>query len=496
MAKQTIIRKNIITNEWEHLVIGDDNKTYWSPNIGGNDSININSNITNIQRRNDINELLSYEDITQVYDAVLTKILISDKDYTNKVDTEIRELVTTEFNPIINKQLTDTYGDILKIAIDYVVDLIADVINPEPLILNLATNDLTYDWKINDSIKSSNTIKEYKTSFDISGIKTINYSVYNSSGKTESLPITVNVIDYNTDVQLINNLIKNPDASSGFKNWEILKGNPVVYPVINGANKYGLFYPQEFTTLPTQIDNTFNSVDVLNHFSGGDSIDENKLVTIQQTIDLSNVIDYVDGNILGISGLVGNFECLMGTIGVPFLDYYPLMTWNQIQSLTQASYIAAENAKFVNDWPLAFINGIIQDVTELQIQQTFTINSYNFSYFDVNNLKFVKDYIKIQFNSYDENSKELSEQILNSNQIINKRASVDYYNQIIQIPTNSRTLKITVEFHKDPNLLNMYNYRLWEDSKKTTDSFRNACKQDHLTGLTALSLKLKTIRIV
>ena len=61
---QSIIRKNIITNEWEHFISEEGGRlSYWAQGIIGNDNYKITNKVTDIPKYSDKGDLLLYQSV-------------------------------------------------------------------------------------------------------------------------------------------------------------------------------------------------------------------------------------------------------------------------------------------------------------------------------------------------------------------------------------------------------------------------------------------------
>jgi len=358
MAKLEYVRKNILTNEYEHLVQSTDGSNadlYWAPGMTGLDWLSntqlvmqdVSRGTIPIQVRTNGNSdesaysyYVSYEDyskfITGDYINTIINNAIEWITYIETYDIGIRELQTN-----IKPKLTyipESNGDIarwqedgkLKLLFGTELNLQMDATNP--------IYDL--DWKMNykwlkdaEPIAQAKSITLGNSEFD-TGV--FHGEVENEAGITSTSKFDISIHDPRKTKKFYTNLIKNGDASEGTGRWNIITGRPEVSKIGNWpAQQSDMYYQsafykrtwlgsygelhEPFGPFPSNVisGNPLDINDSVFYFRGGvagqaNDVNVDNFVTMKQDIDLSSVSDYIDRKIRGVDDVYG---CLFGWLG-------------------------------------------------------------------------------------------------------------------------------------------------------------------------------------
>ena len=515
MSKTIKIRRNNITNNWEHWVFypGSQSDGYWADGVYGSDEKNMEllKDTSNIDQ---LGNVIFYEEFNnkreQVELAIKTYNL---NDLNNFDDTKIWELL----DPSIAGQGIPVVTDIYDTNLHSIINSKNEINNVYydaqlQLSVSASSSDtktpLNYYWILDGTQGNVDTKNLYKIDFsnDIfvtpTKSKSILCKVENTAGSTLSNNLGLTV--YNARLSNIfgNNLIKNGFGKDGLQNWTVTKGDPKTYPVYEEFKKIGFFEASIFPdinsfnpTLPEKTD--------LFYFMGGETTPDNAISSMYQIIDVSDAAAYIDGTVYGSNAVQANISGLFGKWGTsgrwkqtttppvryddPDVGYIPQISWIE------------EDQKY----PLAFYRYYGSDSFQSMCTMDYCIG----------------DKSKMVVTFLDEMDNKLGNEVIlrtDDFSVVARKIWIRSVN--VNLPVKTRKLKIEIIFEKDfdihvddyiggtdttdyviselkplvPKIL--YNTRAWENPSFHYDYIRSqgtlTFHLDHLSMVTALSCQL------
>lgn len=214
-------------------------------------------------------------------------------------------------------------------------------------IIKPATADLTYVWRFNEELTTTNYISSLQSKIEIEKNEltitriqpqhagTYVCEVSNDIGTTTSETITIEVLNPDVDSYFYTNLVENGNAKLGVDNWDANNEDFIVSEFTNADSK-DLRTPNRvdvfgYTTdtmhpRPYQIDSGFiKNLTYTDDFIGNgkglyftrtpykfEAAGGNILVKAYQDIDVTDLQDLIKGSIYGIDGVRAVFGCYIG----------------------------------------------------------------------------------------------------------------------------------------------------------------------------------------
>jgi len=448
MSEVSKIRKNIVTNQWEHW---SPEFEYWSPGLYGNNNLNVQEFEYNINEFNSNGDLLSYEDISyKDYQLNLYKETEKHNVYEKLYDTSISELVDEDIlSPTFEQTIKEILNtDIIKVLIDTELNFIIAAYNP-------LTNDasgLSYIWNIGniEKVYVSNETDIIINSSEQQG--ELNCIIKNSYGQVENEPISIQVFDPIPSGFFGRNIIKNSSGIDGFENWNIVTGAPILLPLYHDESHYGLFN-NNFSVSPYALVPNYNPDEALG-ICGGSSLDGKRTSKVSQLIDLNDISEVIDKLYNGTKDINGVFYGYLGTWGNSQETYFGLyddkkLTYDNQGRPVNLDIVSQDKVSV----KLTLLDNLKNDIgTQYQLDSTIHEGAP----------KFYLDY-----------------QILSN------------------IPIGTRYFRIDIIFEKSGLIQQYWNLRYWENNGTTYSnnipdysSLINAFNKDHLTSVLYLNLKL------
>lgn len=467
MAKIELIRKNIITSNYEHLVlIPKENGTYtyqWSPGFTGLEWIsNELQTLNQIQRgeiqlpRKSPNQewqyIVSYEDYSAnvhgKYEEILSKKYISWQDYIEKNDIGIRELIDN-INPIVHINLNGRQFNNSSISILSGAKSSLALIATNPVYGN--SMDLLYRWELDGEVISKGSVLDLSKYHDMTG--KLQGVVTSKDGETRTDNIEIKIININQNPLFNRNIIKNGDAKTNLSGWDIIYGNPEAIKIGVWANQQSDMYYDDawynrewlgsygekiepFGPPPSEILN--GTPENLNknsfYFRGGVAGEKStsrlsSITIMKQEIDISSAEDIIDRKINGINDVYGTLFGWLGNMGqatgltsanIPSVarglnsDPNVRMSWNSIVAIYHN-----------NQWINKFLRNIL-----------------------------ILDKIYIEVKLFDASEKEInSEYIMYSPIHMGEDFKFFLRTQYIYIPIGTRKIEVIAKFHRSNNAI-------------------------------------------
>jgi len=132
--KQETIRKNIITNEWEHLTLSQTGASFWSPGLTSNSFMTSTKTKDDVPLFDNTGTLQIYEDITYGYTDLVAFQFISDT--WTKSDTTISQL--NQKNRRLKDQINSD-NETIQTFIDFTASENETFLEAEGLIVSQST---------------------------------------------------------------------------------------------------------------------------------------------------------------------------------------------------------------------------------------------------------------------------------------------------------------------------------------------------------------------
>lgn len=537
MAKVEYVRKNILTNNYEHLVtttmLDGSISSYWSPGMTGLDWL---SNTTLVQeeiihgyiqlpeRANDSQYayMVSYEDYSRNIHGEYESNLIHESynwlSYIESNDIGIRELQTDklpiftyipENDPVISQWFMD--GE-LKLLLGYQAQLRMESINP---VYDLQMK-MIYRWTKDGELLTTSPAIIIGDTMSDSGV--IQGEVENEAGVSKTSKFNLKVYDPRVTKKFYVNLIKNGNGSDALGGWQIITGAPEAVKIGNWLNQSSDMYYNEsyfnrlwlgshgeriepFGPFPSAIlpgnPAALNAASFYIRGGLAGDLDRNnldKFVVMKQDIDLSSVSDYIDRKIYGVTDIFG---CLFGWLG----------------NMGQAGGFQ-ERYNIVNHTPGVGSSQptIVPVIQPILAQGQFSDNSLAMSWnstiltnngsgwqnmFDGNLM--ILDRVYVELKLYNENDNEIkSEYIMYSPLHMGEDFKFFLRCQYIYIPYGTRRIEVWVKFQRGNNALYQpFQYYPSDNRSATTftrwgrwNGDKNEVEQVHSSAFTHLNLHL------
>jgi hypothetical protein len=533
MAKTIKLRKNNITNNWEHWIYfkGSNVDGYWAEGVWGNDENNddLLKDTSNIDQFNNIILYEEFENKRQQVELAIKTYNIDD--LVNFDDITIYELLEQSGSgtlncqniPIVTKIFDTEHPDwvtsdkeINNVFYEANLQFSSDVENP------CENSTLNYYWLLNGNQEATESFYSQNYSDDIFITETKSKSILcrleNLAGSTISPSLNINIYNPLKSKLFNRNLIKNNYGKDGLANWIVTKGDPKVYTINEEFKKTGFFDSNSIidlhawdTTLPTKSE--------LFYFMGGETTPDNSITSMYQLIDVSEISEYIDGTIFGLGNIGAKvYATLYGLFG----KWGTSGCWKQLQQptikyeeyLTQGYVAKIPWVAIDHQYPNAFYR-YYKNPETYESESYHTMCTMNYCIGD-------RSRMVVSFlNEFDE--KIGNNVILKSNNFSYLYQETRLRAAIITLPVGTRTIKVELIFEKDfdvkvtdyqgaedvlvafpnaPSLrpLNpgiLFNVRPWENPKFHYESNNSAGSLeyhlDHLSMATLLSCKLGLI---
>lgn len=473
MPKQITIRKNNITNNWEHWVQLDNSSGYWADGVYGNYE-NSSIFITSTSNIDDQGNFIFYEEFANKRIPIELAIkTYNTQDLTSYDDIEITELLE------IQSELPELTGSNIFCQEFPIATQIYESTFPTLINGDFQFNNIFYDAQFTFSVSASNPcgsdpmnyywiVDEKQESVGINMFspnfideqfteqikaKSILCKVENMFGSTISNALSLTLFNPTKSKIFGQNLIKNNFGRDGLNEWIVTRGQPKIYPAYEQFGKTGFFNINDIKDL-NEYDLTLPTKNNLLYFTGGEATPDNNISSMFQLIDVSEIADYIDGNIYDTMGVTTSkvYACIYGLFG----KWGTSGCWKQLTNppLSYFEYINEDYIPTLRPWeaidqmyPCA-ISRYWQD--ELH----YSMSSLDYC---------IGDRVKMIVTFLDEKDNRLENEIvLKTDDFIEFAQKTWIRGELVFLPVKTRKIKIEIIFEKDFDI-NIKSYEGVED---------------------------------